>query len=753
MPGQRHHKSKLKDKDPRRRIKSSPAYRTTDNFYYYPQHPQNQQARFATLTASLTQSHTFQQLAPIFVLFFLPAFFIFVASRVRRMSAVYRLGSWLWSSSASSEKKHRKTKLIRSRAEQVARLEGSKGDGSDTDGADDGWYPGLVNISGTYCFMNSTIQAIPHNSYRAIRPTDLIQVLSTQAEGRPNSLFYSREHQDAQELFQLVSECIKNELSAVDKEGLRDQGLKGLGLTNGGEEWRKEIGKSVFDGLTANRRSCTVCQYTEAVMHFSLDNWQVAVPRARTLILQSVENPSTHKKKKIREMRGIVERVGKSIKEGRIEDDLDGVKMDKVFRLCTKQTMIARPPSVLVLHINRSVHSGYYASKNSVRLIFPEILDLTPTVPNHSISTPPPLRPRSTTPTPGRYAQERERTIYRLASVVCHFGQHSFGHYICYRRKPRGNREGEERWVPPRLVEVQEEEDSDKASASISQLGVKQSLAGGRYVFADPPARPGKGWLRISDDSVREVGLDAVLAEGSGAFMLYYERAVIEPSNGIYKGSRAVSTSEETLKPIEKTIGEGVKGVCEVGVGVRGRSDERKELEVKKVKVEEGEGKGLAIPFVDFDRKVGTARIVRNVAAGRRSASAATSREGSVISVSPPESSLSVGALPRTSPLSKGINAEDKRNVTKSGNGNLPNGIYPNGVPKFPLGTSGSLESSISSSMAVDSEDVMMASAPALLPSPSPASPSPSPAKKKKKKKRIQSPQPQAASPVVGLKA
>ena len=48
----------------------------------------------------------------------------------------------------------------------------------------------------------------------------------------------------------------------------------------GGSE-KEGIGnvKSVFDGLTANRRSCMECGYTEAVMHFAFDNWQLAVPR------------------------------------------------------------------------------------------------------------------------------------------------------------------------------------------------------------------------------------------------------------------------------------------------------------------------------------------------------------------------------------------------------------------------------------------------------------------------------------------
>lgn len=39
-----------------------------------------------------------------------------------------------------------------------------------------------------------------------------------------------------------------------------------------------EVSKSVFDGLTANRRSCVVCGYTEAVMHFGFDNLQLSLP-------------------------------------------------------------------------------------------------------------------------------------------------------------------------------------------------------------------------------------------------------------------------------------------------------------------------------------------------------------------------------------------------------------------------------------------------------------------------------------------
>lgn len=56
------------------------------------------------------------------------------------------------------------------------------------------------------------------------------------------------------------------------------------------------------------------------------------------------------------------------------------------------------------------------------------------------------------------------------------------------------------------------------------------------------------GWLRISDDDVRECGIETVIQEGSGAFMVYYERVVSE--HGAVYGSREdMRASEETLKP------------------------------------------------------------------------------------------------------------------------------------------------------------------------------------------------------------
>ncbi len=362
----------------------------------------------------------FLQIAPLVVIVVFLVVGLFAASQLRRINldkVTYKFLAmvldsfgitlpWLWgtpqrasSTSSSRSRRHRrkssssKSKLVRTRAEQIALQNTSKNPtdgeqrpataymslssylvvGEDSKSDVSQYYPGLVNISGTYCFMNSTLQVpiyiyfflshslttvllgyglsflstasywfhssksrgtrCPHtrhrrfagafqkqvhnsfsssflqptdlldldlntskSSYHALRPHNMIHALSSlqppDSTGfRPrtsSSLFNSREHQDAQELFQLVSECIKNEMTAVDRESIRDRGIAGvLDLETsssstegrGKESVKTSNNKSVFDGLTANRRSCVMCGYTEAVMHFGFDNWQLAVPR------------------------------------------------------------------------------------------------------------------------------------------------------------------------------------------------------------------------------------------------------------------------------------------------------------------------------------------------------------------------------------------------------------------------------------------------------------------------------------------
>lgn len=256
---------------------------------------------------------------------------------------------------------------------------------------------------------------------------------------------------------------------------------------------------------------------------------------------------------------------------------------------------LAKPPLVLALHLNRSLSYGQFAMKNSIRIIFPETLDLTPfmtsgslsTVPSVPISAPPPSLPRSTTPTQAMYSTPR--TIYRLAAVVCHYGQHSFGHYVCFRRKPRPSSCGAARFSPPRLVHPL----GCECERCFRYGNIRDDDD-----LVDPMYRPGLGWLRISDDSVKECGIETVLQEGSGAFMLYYER-VVQSRPGIYPLDGSPRGSEETLKPNHST-----NCVNESTASLASRDE--------------------------MERSLYGARIVRSVAAGRgRSTSLAPSEPDS----------------------------------------------------------------------------------------------------------------------------
>ncbi|KAH9927275.1 uncharacterized protein B0H18DRAFT_1003829 [Fomitopsis serialis] len=513
---------------------------------------------FRFFLIQLISSPAFQQLFPLLVILLVPL--LVVAANSRKGSLVSSTfmvfdafaGAlpWNWfdshsGSSSTHEKRKPKKKHIRTRAGQV-KQEQHQLESFPKVSHDAGYYPGLVNISGTYCFMDSTLQAMaslcylqpqieqihakaealdvptpvidalrdllhtlntPTSSPRALRPLDIINALSNNSPSKHNTLFSSREHQDAQELFQLLSECIKNETAAVEKEGHRDRGLSALAQVQGPAS--RELGKSVFDGLTANRRSCVECGYTEAVMHFAFDNWQLSMPRLATQcrledclddytrleiltdcicrkcsmlatyrrleveaeklteLANADQDPTASKKKRAREARKLVARVKAALDDGRIEEDIKGVKMEKVFsRASTKQAMIARPPRVLALHLNRSVHYGHYASKNTCRVLFPDVLDLTHTRP----------RQLSTSPLKRR----------------------------CERYGP-----------------VRDDEDE--------------------------PPKTGRGWLRISDDSVVEIGIENVLQEGVGAFMIFYERVAM-PRQSVYL-SNSPRSSEETVRP------------------------------------------------------------------------------------------------------------------------------------------------------------------------------------------------------------
>ncbi|KAF7294218.1 USP domain-containing protein [Mycena chlorophos] len=688
-----------------------------------------------------------QQLAPLLVVLAVPIFalgaFSFLRPRLARFQLlVMALGAllpWNWanhdkqsssSTSQSRESTPGKPVRIRTRAEQVATTTKPVREKSPPkqDSAQDALFPGLVNMSGTHCFMNSTLQALASLSFltpyllsirtraealdvptpvvdalidlldqlntpdpagRPLKATALVEALCSPppsmdnpsddepapsaasalsafwgsgstslnlgASAKATALLASHEHQDAQELFQLISECVRDDATRVAKEGARD---RGFALVPEEGEAAPLSSSSPFDGLTATRRSCVRCGYTAAIRHFAFDTIQLALESAgggwtgvsiyqllkayiNLEVLQDCScrrcelratarrlreeiqrlesndpnemptmnghakpsDPTPSRIRRLKVVRKMEVRVTKALETGRIEEEdlegdwendafvhgvgvdaLKGVRIERVpGGVSTRQTMIGRPPTVLALHINRSVHTAMRVAKNGAPVAFPELLDLTPYTTDGILNLDPTAALSGSVPT-----RTPTTCLYRLAAAVCHYGQHSFGHYICFRRTPVAA-------------------DQDK------------------YVPAAPTpnstAGTGTGWLRISDSRVDRCGIEQVLAEGSAVFMLYYERVL--PSQAVYADTAAAAEaadSTETIRPAQ------VVGAFGVGVDIASSSSSSSSSSVRSL-------------------NMGHARVVRSVMLG--------SRASSVSSLSLPSTTDEPGT-PKAAPSANG---------------------------------------------------------------------------------------------------
>ncbi|KAF8465308.1 hypothetical protein BDZ91DRAFT_681678, partial [Kalaharituber pfeilii] len=193
----------------------------------------------------------------------------------------------------------------------------------------------------------------------------------------------------------------------------------------------------------------------------------------------------------------------------------------KVTATKTKQTMIARPPPILVLHINRSqfdMVSGV-TRKNFAAVHFPRFLDLGNVVTGVDGMDVDPGKPISSGAV--NDSGEQEHVLYELKSVITHYGGHHNGHYICYRKT-------------------------------------------------------GKRWWRISDDRVAVVTI-AEIRSITNAFMLFYEKISEEEvremeRRRIEAEEAAMRARLEREKELELRIMEEAKqGVCYGTFGERGK--------------------------------------------------------------------------------------------------------------------------------------------------------------------------------------
>ncbi|KAG8530394.1 uncharacterized protein KY384_004896 [Bacidia gigantensis] len=162
----------------------------------------------------------------------------------------------------------------------------------------------------------------------------------------------------------------------------------------------------------------------------------------------------------------------------------------------SRQAVIARAPEALVLHINRSRFNELTGvqSKNYSSLTFPKDLNLDSWCLGQSPSKMSLINATEewrTDPSKSLLSDVSCDKLppglqYRLRAVVTHHGRHENGHYVCYRKSPTHPGAGK---------------DSEFLEETVSS------------------------WWSLSDEDVREVIEEHVLAQG-GVFMLFYEQVL-----------------------------------------------------------------------------------------------------------------------------------------------------------------------------------------------------------------------------------
>ena len=167
----------------------------------------------------------------------------------------------------------------------------------------------------------------------------------------------------------------------------------------------------------------------------------------------------------------------------------------------TRQTVIARPPRELVIHINRSIYDEIYGvqHKNFAKVRFPMNLDLQPWILGQSpdgVFGDGSHETWSTNPNRSLLDDKGIFTAYEaqysLRAVISHFGRHENGHYVCYRKCTR----------------YQENKIHDENNDMFEKKEEKRCYP--------------SDWWRLSDDNVSLAGETDVIDEGC-AFMLFYE--------------------------------------------------------------------------------------------------------------------------------------------------------------------------------------------------------------------------------------
>lgn len=457
----------------------------------------------------------------------------------------------------------------------------------------------------------------------------------------------SFQQQDAQEYYAKILDEIDKEISKAgvaapaspesvdsvnDDTSLHSDDSGYASSTSIASKKSAEPPQNPLEGLLAQRVACTQCGYSEGLslipfncltINLGLntpghDLYERLDSYTDLEAIEGVECPRCTLLKLQRLLRTLAGRLRQSESaaehRARVEDRLGNVEAaledeafdDETMRgkckvtaenranvLKTKQAVVARPPKSLAVHVNRSVFDERTGMlfKNPAAVQFPTTLDLGPWCLG-SRATPGAkegvdsgieeeawgLGPRISMVAGENRQSLISGPIYELRAVVTHYGHHNNGHYICYRKHASG--------PPPTLDEPEGK--------------------GGGGVEVEEGAEEAT-WWRLSDESVRKVPEDVVMAQG-GVFMLFYDcvdgKLVRTDGEGetLVGGCVGVSLDGTDMGSAEMAKGEDVKGHGVLASAEGSRTAEEQE-EMHPGKVDETGPSSEEIPRADEVKK------------------------------------------------------------------------------------------------------------------------------------------------------
>ncbi|KAK3685981.1 hypothetical protein B0T22DRAFT_466975 [Podospora appendiculata] len=411
------------------------------------------------------------------------------------------------------------------------------------------------------------------------------------------------QQQDAQEYFSKLLEEIDKEIAkgarapqrlpSFENDSARDDtsssqhsddsGYQSLVSTHPKVGTEVRLAQNPLEGLIAQRVACVACGYCEglSMIPFNCITLNLGINQAQHDIferldhytrVESIQGVQCSRCSLLRVQKLIRAIVQKSRDLGKPEAQLasfldrltaiDEALEDEAFddeslaKKCkitsqqrvnstkTKQTVIARAPQSLVVHMNRSVfdENTGHMFKNLAAVRFPMELDLGPwclgsasgrmnneankTDSNDAAAEDEQhdahdqeqwlVDPRSSMVAAALEPSNIKGPLYELRAVITHYGRHENGHYVCYRRHPENLPQDKEDGVdaekpPPQLASegpVTESPELVEEEAALSENPVTDERR--------------SQWWRLSDQDVTRVDEEIVLAQG-GVFMLFYD--------------------------------------------------------------------------------------------------------------------------------------------------------------------------------------------------------------------------------------